>query len=94
LKHVVQTGGARFHVALSEHPWRDPLANETKFLDLVLRSGNDQFLVIECKRARDTEWIFLREPTDDAPNNHRRVARAWITALKLESNGQGGLILV
>src|SRR5437879_1684849 len=71
LKHLVQTGGARFRVALAEHRWRDPLADETKFLDLALRTGDDrlpQLLVVECKRARDTDWIFLREPTGQAPN--------------------------
>jgi len=86
LKHVIQTGGARFQVAVSEHLWRDPLGDETKFLDLALRTGNDQLLVIECKRARETDWIFLREPSGQAPSNERRVARAWITAVKVNES--------
>lgn len=81
LKHLVETGGSRWHVALSEHPWNDPASGDDKFLDFVLRSGNE-LMVVECKRSRDTDWIFLREPTGQAPNNKRRIARAWITVQK------------
>jgi hypothetical protein len=82
LKHIVETSGVRWEVALSEHPWRDPASGEDRFLDLALRQGNDQLLVIECKRSRETDWIFIREPTRNPPNNQRREGRAWVTARK------------
>jgi hypothetical protein len=48
-----------WRVALSEHAWRDPNSEDPKFFDIVLRGRGDgpQRLVIECKRARGTEWI-------------------------------------
>jgi hypothetical protein len=67
-------------VCLTEHAWRDPLGESEKFIDLVLkgRGSNDpQRLVIECKRAKDTEWIFLRT---DAGDGHRSYLRARMAA--------------
>jgi hypothetical protein len=37
-------------------------------------------LVIECKRAKDTEWIFLREPSNYENQNHRSHLRARMAA--------------
>lgn len=81
LKYLVESGGTPWRVALSEHPWRDPASGDDKFLDFVLRSGKE-VMVVECKRSRDTDWIFLREPTGQAPNNERRIARSWVNVVK------------
>jgi len=55
----------RWRVALSEHPWRDPYGEGPKFIDFVLREKDvtPQRLVVECKRARGTHWIFLPDGT-------------------------------
>jgi hypothetical protein len=73
----------RWQVLLSEHPWCDPLTDSEKFIDLVVNerqpdSGGAGFqtLVIECKRARETAWIFLREKND----GNRVVTRARVVA--------------
>ncbi len=71
----------RLNVALSEHPWLDPQGNDEKFIDLVLRAVGEspQRLVIECKRARDTEHLFLREPpTDEHARSGRLTARTRV----------------
>jgi hypothetical protein len=86
LKHLVETSGTEWNVALSEHAWHDPVTGDDRFLDMALRRGIE-LLVIECKRSRETEWIFLREPTNRSPNNQRRLARAWATALKINQEG-------
>jgi hypothetical protein len=36
LKNLV-AGIPEWHVALAEHPWRDPLNGDEKFLDLVVK---------------------------------------------------------
>jgi hypothetical protein len=73
----------RWQVLLSEHPWRDPMTDSEKFIDLVvnerqpgLGGAGFQTLVIECKRARETAWIFLREKND----GNRVVTRARVVA--------------
>ncbi len=63
IRHLIeQSVGIGWKVAASEFPWHDDLTEDEKFVDLVL-SSQDQTttLVVECKRARQTEWIFLRE---------------------------------
>lgn len=72
-----------WQVLLSEHPWRDPATDGEKFIDLVINgrrphSGGAGFqtLVIECKRAREADWIFLRESND----GQRVVTRARVVA--------------
>ncbi len=75
-----------WHVQLSEHPWLDPATNSEKFIDLVLNgrrpeTGGDGFqtMVIECKRARDTAWIFLREDSGSM-HDTRLITRARVVA--------------
>jgi hypothetical protein len=86
LKLLAHDGDWR--VALSEHAWRDPNSDDPKFIDLVLRGRGDgpQRLVIECKRARDTEWIFLRDTTDYAERDSRLRVRARIAAMVPQTN--------
>jgi hypothetical protein len=67
-----------WRVILTEHPWLDPLGDHEKFLDIVVAGRRDgpQRLVIECKRARNTEWFFLREQTGHEPRDGRLPVRA------------------
>lgn len=49
----------RWQVLVHEHRWHDPIANESKYIDLIL--GKDYYrMVIECKRIQHTNWIFLQ----------------------------------
>jgi hypothetical protein len=52
---------ARWQVLLEEHPWRFDETGSEGFIDLVVVDRNLQFetLVIECKRDRQTVWVFL-----------------------------------
>lgn len=58
-----------------EHPWRNDETNNSGFIDLILEF-NYQRLVIECKRVRDTQWIFLN------PLKSQHHARVWRTVVK------------
>jgi hypothetical protein len=78
LKLLADTGNWRG--ALSEHAWLDPISGNEKFIDFVLRERGlgAQRLVIECKRARHTDWIFLREPTESLARDDELNVRAKI----------------
>jgi hypothetical protein len=76
IKLLVQSAASamRWRASLSEHPWDDPLSDDPKFIDLVIRGRQEDDplrLVIECKRARDTEWLFLRQPPIGPRSNFR-----------------------
>ena len=64
-------------VRYTEHAWRDDGSGAGGFIDVVLENarGTAQ-LVIECKRVRDAEWIFLA-PTGD-PKELRRC-KCWVS---------------
>lgn len=69
-----------WRVLLTEHPWQHSETSEDGFIDLVLEHQHEtQVMVIECKRVRDTEWIFLIPK--ESPNP-RAVANTWITYLQ------------
>src|SRR5262249_25748498 len=48
----------RWTVLAREHPWQDVASDRNGYIDLVLGKANVR-LVIECKRTRDADWIFL-----------------------------------
>ena len=52
---------SRWRVLLEEHPWRSDELGTEGFIDLVVENRNSHFetLVIECKRVRQTAWVFL-----------------------------------
>ena len=61
----------------SEHSWRNPSTNESGFIDLVLSTQAEHiFLNVECKRVKDTSWIFLK---DKESITNRRHAKAFVS---------------
>src|SRR5574337_442937 len=46
-------------VLAREHRWVDPTTENEGFIDLILTTGTNGKMVIECKRAIDANWIFL-----------------------------------
>jgi hypothetical protein len=52
---------SRWRVVLEEHPWRSDEVGSEGFIDLVVEDRNSHFetFVIECKRVRQTAWVFL-----------------------------------
>lgn len=60
----------------TEHSWRNGNTSESGFIDLVLAySSGTQFMVVECKRVKDTSWIFL---VDENSPKVRRHAKSFV----------------
>jgi hypothetical protein len=71
----VRTEAPDWKVLYEEHEWSS--ATGSGFLDIVIEDTYKTWLMnIECKRVRDTTWIFLidhREPTT------KRIAKLWVS---------------
>jgi hypothetical protein len=81
IRQLLQSAGTRWRLSLWEHPWRDPASGDEKFVDMALIDDAGQTLVVECKRARDTEWIFLREESG-GQHDSRLAVRVFVTAVR------------
>jgi hypothetical protein len=46
-------------VVAREHRWVDPDSGQEGFIDLVITTGTNGKIVVECKRVSDAEWVFL-----------------------------------
>lgn len=52
LKHQKQ-------IIAREHHWCDPQTGREGFIDLIISTGTNGKMIIECKRVRDANWVFL-----------------------------------
>lgn len=62
-------------VTSREHGWHNS-DGEPRFIDLVLTNGR-MHMIIECKRVRDTQWVFL---VPDPPKGRRAEPRRHFRA--------------
>jgi len=66
-----------WRVLLEEHPWASAETQSEGFIDIIIE-GRDpvdfQAMVIECKRVRQTSWVFLIPKPSP---NERTHARLW-----------------
>lgn len=60
-------------VVASEHRWIDPLQEAEKYIDIVCQSHAGR-MVIECKRVRQGDWVFL---VGDGKTNMLRSRLLW-----------------
>lgn len=71
----------------SEAPWQNPETGRSGYIDLILQNYHEtQLMVIECKRVRDAQWVFL------IPNRRqldRRHGTLWISYMKNERKSYG-----
>jgi hypothetical protein len=51
-----------WEVMVEEHRWTHPTIDDSGFIDLVLKHSRLESvrLVVECKRATNRDWVFLR----------------------------------
>ena len=64
-------------VRYSEHSWSTGPGGQSGFIDMVLQNRHHStFAVVECKRLRDTEWVFLHSDGRAPPE---RNAKGWIS---------------
>lgn len=62
---------------LSEHSWTNKIDGKSGFIDLVVQnSAGVIFLAVECKRVRDSTWLFLAPDGNTAPVTR---AKCWIS---------------
>ena len=59
-------------IVAEEHRWTDEKSGEEGFIDIVLQAGVNR-LVVECKRVRDGNWIFLGNNYDNYEKTKSRV---------------------
>lgn len=82
IKHAVNTEFKQWSeegwkVQFSEIPWRNEGSNSSGFIDLVIQDEpNTQAVIVECKRVRDSDWIFLC-PSPSSSSKHN--SKPWIT---------------
>lgn len=69
----------RWKVVSREHRWMDLLTSKEGFIDLVLQSQGIARMVVECKRVRDGEWIFL---IPDDKVNMGRARLLWTYSIE------------
>lgn len=52
---------SNWRVILEEHPWSSAETQSENFIDIIIEGKYDNFqvMVIECKRVRQAEWVFL-----------------------------------
>ena len=75
-------------VRYSEHAWTDHTDGRSGFLDLVIHDKyGTSFMAVECKRPRDSEWVFLHS---DGQVQKRAHAQAWISHYKSGSMARFG----
>ena len=48
-----------WQLVTQEHAWRAPEDGREGFIDIVIRNKDHDRMVIECKRTRDADWVFL-----------------------------------
>jgi len=57
----------------TEHSWKNKSTGESGFIDLVIGDQHGtNFLVVECKRVKDTSWIFLIEEQESKLRRHAK----------------------
>jgi hypothetical protein len=80
--HHIREMNQEWNVLYEEHAWQDE--TDSGFMDLVIEDFNHTWLMnIECKRVRDTSWVFLR---DTNSSRSRRAAQLWVTSKRADEN--------
>jgi hypothetical protein len=72
----LKEGQHGWHVLSKEYSWSDTNGN-SGFIDLILEDRNKEyFLVVECKRVLNSNWIFLLPSSKE---RNRRHIKAWVS---------------
>lgn len=65
-----------WHTRYTEHSWTNIETGESGFIDIVLENSHGTLsFVVECKRVKDTAWIFL---IDEDQRKNRRHAKSFV----------------
>lgn len=75
----IAESSSRWKVLLEEHPWHSDETGSEGFMDIVLLRpsvNSRDIMVIECKRVKQTKWVFLIPKINPKPIQFSR-ARLW-----------------
>jgi hypothetical protein len=75
-----------WQVLLEEHPWHHDMHDLQGFLDLVIvdRFHKLEAMVIECKRVKQTAWVFLIPKSNPIKRRHARLFESRHTGSEWE----------
>ncbi len=77
LADIAKTSG-RWKLLGEEHPWSLQSGHSEGFIDLILLDiHEEQTIVVECKRVKQTVWVFLLPKTNPEKRSH---ARLWVSS--------------
>ena len=71
-------------VLAHEHRWTHPTTQQEGFIDLITTAGTNGKIIIECKRLRAAEWVFL------VPTSAKPTTSLWILWAKRLSEERRG----
>ncbi len=74
---VSSSDNHEWRVISREHPWKHNEMESEGFIDLILSAGQDMFfMVCECKRTKQGEWVFIVE--NEKKGNVKPIRCLWI----------------
>jgi hypothetical protein len=77
-----------WQIRYTEHAWRHDEAKAEGFIDVVLQNTADRVcLVIECKRVRDADWLFLVDWDHARPHRQTKLWLNWYADGKHKRRG-------
>lgn len=78
VEHAVRSSRNRrkWRPTAREIPWFDQDTTEQRFADLLLVRGSRDRLVVECKRTKDADWVFLAPAS--VPERTKYITTQWI----------------
>jgi hypothetical protein len=65
----------KWRVVLEEHPWVSDVTQSEDFIDIIIQGEDKDFqaMVIECKRVRQTKWVFIIPDYSSKKTNNFRI---------------------
>lgn len=69
---------AKWDVFLEEHPWSSSDGSTSGYIDLIIKhSGHhNDLILIEVKRVRDSQWVFLAESIN---SEQQVISHIWLS---------------
>ncbi|MBT4525564.1 MAG: hypothetical protein HOC24_03320 [Deltaproteobacteria bacterium] len=70
----------KWRVLSKEHAWKNEATGSSGFIDLILQDSEEiMVMIVECKRVKDTSWVFL--VPDNMPPK-RNKTKVWFTEIE------------
>jgi len=67
-----------WRISCYEHSWKDHERGQEGFIDIAITNRHNTLtLIIECKRAQDTAWVFINSNNTQKKRTH---IKGWLTS--------------